>query len=63
MSPIEHLTTHVPHRTPLGHHIRQRPHTPANRHDLVRALQEEWRRIPRDLIRRLRFSMKRRVLA
>ncbi|KAK7441397.1 hypothetical protein BaRGS_00040579 [Batillaria attramentaria] len=59
MSPREHLWDIMDRR------IRQRPHTdtPSNGHDLVRALQEEWQRIPRDLIRRLTFSMRRRLLA
>ena len=57
MSPIEHLWDLMDHR------VRQRPHSPANRQELILALQEEWRQIPRDLIRRLTFSVRRRVFA
>ena len=38
--------------------VRQHPHPPANQQELIQALQREWLRIPRDLIRRLTFSVR-----
>lgn len=57
LSPIEHLWDH------LGRQLRRRPQQPITIPQLEQALQEEWQRIPNDVIRRLTFSMRRRVLA
>lgn len=57
LNPIEHLWDLLDRR------VRLRQHPPANRQELVQALQAEWNRLPRDLIRRLTFSVRRRVLA
>ena len=47
----------------LDRGVRSRRQLPAKRQELVEALQEEWQRIPRDVIRRLTFSGRRRVFA
>ena len=57
LSPIEHLWDH------LGRQLRRRQPQPQNRQQLEHVLHEEWRRIPADVIRRLTFSMRRRVMA
>lgn len=57
MSPIEHLWDALDRR------IRQRRPPPANRQQLAQALQDEWQRIPRNDVRRLILSMRRRVNA
>ena len=56
LSPIEHLWDH------LGRQVRER-HDVNNIHDLERALQAEWVRIPLQVIRKLICSMRRRCLA
>jgi hypothetical protein len=56
LSPIEHLWDH------LGRQVRER-HDVNNVHDLQRALQAEWVRIPLQVIRKLICSMRRRCLA
>ena len=56
LSPIEHLWDH------LGCQVRER-HDVNNIHDLERALQAEWVRIPLQVIRKLFCSMRRRCLA
>ena len=57
LSPIEHLWDH------LGRRVQQRQHPPQTRNALAQALQEEWRRIPYHVIRRLVHSARRRVAA
>lgn len=57
LSPIEHLWDH------LGRQLRRRAQPPTTIPQLEQALREEWQRIPNDVIRRLTFSMRRRVLA
>lgn len=57
MSPIEHCWDVMDRR------VRSRQQLPANRQDQVDSLQEEWHRIPRDVIRWLTFSVRRRAFA
>lgn len=57
LNPIEHLWDHI------GRQIRRRPRQAANIRELEQAIHDEWRNIPNDVIRRLTFSMRRRVLA
>ena len=57
INPIEHLWDY------LDRQIRLRPQQPHTRQQLSAALLEEWRRIPPAFIRRLTFSMRRRVQA
>ena len=57
MNPIEHLWDY------LDRQIRLRPQQPHTRQQLIAALMEEWRRIPPAFIRRLTFSVRRRVQA
>ncbi len=57
MSPIEHIWD------VLGRRVRNRPQRCNNLQQLGRALQEEWRRIPREIIRRIIASMPRRCRA
>lgn len=57
LSPIEHLWDQ------LGRRLSRRTPAPANRQQLITALQEEWESIPQDNIRRLVRSMRRRCQA
>ena len=57
INPIEHLWDY------LDRQIRLRPQQPHTRQQLSAALLQEWRRIPPAFIRRLTFSMRRRVQA
>ena len=54
---IEHLWDE------LGKRVRTRVHQPQTLNELERALVEEWRRIPANVIRRLTTSMRRRCQA
>ena len=56
LCPIEHLWDH------LGRQVRE-CHDVNNTHDLERALQVEWARIPLQVIRKLTCSMRRLCLA
>lgn len=63
-----HVLQKCRHRTPLGHYLATSKTTPqcflaAIRQVIGFADQDEWERIPRQLIRRLTFSMSRRVFA
>ncbi|KAK6183161.1 hypothetical protein SNE40_010691 [Patella caerulea] len=57
LSPIEHLWDR------LDRQVRARQHVPANRQELIQALQEEWNHLPPDPIRRLTSSVRRRIMA
>ena len=57
LSPIEHLWDE------LGRRIQRRQPRPANREMLIRALHDEWERIPQETVRNLANSMRRRCLS
>ena len=57
LSPIEHVWDH------LGQKLRGRQNVIHNVQDLENALVDEWNRIPENVIRRLTFSMRRRLRA
>ena len=57
LNPIEHLWDELDRR------VRQRQNTPQTLPQLANALQEKWRRIPQDRIRRLIQSVPRRCRA
>ena len=57
MNPIEHLLDELEKR------LRNRPNPPQTLHELCAALAEEWRAIPRERVRRLILSMRRRCQA
>ena len=57
LNPIEHLWDEVERR------LKARPAIPANLQELRQALTEEWQAIPRERIRRVILSMRRRCLA
>ena len=55
-NPIEHLWDE------LGRRLRLRRRQPVNRQTLIRALQEEWERIPQGIVQKLVLSMRRRLI-
>ena len=57
INPIEHLWDYLDQR------VRRRDPAPANRQQLCQALQEEWDRVPRQMVQRLVSSMRRRCIA
>jgi transposase len=57
LNPIEHLWDY------LDRQVRKREHLPTSRAEMVAALQEEWSRIPLDVVRNLISSMPNRTKA
>ena len=56
-SPIEHLWDEV------GRRVHNREHQPENLAELTQAVLEEWDNVPRETIRKLMRSTRKRILA